>query len=61
MKCSLGDTGDYRKLRGCSLHREETVISYKVLTRVILLCFNHARVNYIFYSCNGYGGFSDVG
>lgn len=33
----------------------------QILTRVILLCFNHARVNYIFYSCNGYGGFSDVG
>lgn len=33
----------------------------QILTRVILLCFNHARVNYVFYSCNGYGGFSDVG
>lgn len=28
MKCSLGEMGDYRKLSGCSLHTEETVISY---------------------------------
>lgn len=41
-------------------HRRD-IHDLQILTRVILLCFNHARVNYIFYSCNGYGGFSDVG
>lgn len=51
---------DYRKLNGCSLYTAD-IHELQILTRVILLCFNHARVNYIFNSCNGYGSFSDVG
>ena len=52
--------GELWDRRGLTI-QSRGVQELQILTRVILLCFNHARVNYIFYSCNGYGGFSDVG
>ena len=57
VKGSSGDTAGPRAAHYTEKRRQ----GLQALTRVILLCFNHARVNYIFYSCNGYGGFSDVG
>ena len=57
VKGSSGDTAGPRAAHYTEKRRQ----GLQALTRVILLCFNHARVNYVFYSCNGYGGFSDVG
>lgn len=45
---------------GGSVHREGALAGW-LLTRVILLCFNHACVDDVFYSRDGYGGFGDVG